>query len=153
MESTAMTAEQQSSKILGYSKWRLAQIQQAQKQRKKSYLPLEGLRYTRISSKIPLPALPTLKWGLRRGGSWLHPFHHSGELHAPELWTGPAFPPGAQSLVQAMTQHFHYNYLCLFSHFLTWSREDLLLLFLRILQKLLAKLFISLTLTHKITEP
>ena len=29
---------------------------------------------------------------------------HSGTLHAPELpWVGPAFPPGAQSLFQAMT--------------------------------------------------
>ena len=28
----------------------------------------------------------------------------SGLLHAPELpWVGPAFPPGAQSLVLAMT--------------------------------------------------
>jgi len=30
-------------------------------------------------------------------------------LHAPELrWVGPALPPGAQSLVQAVTQHFCY---------------------------------------------
>jgi len=29
---------------------------------------------------------------------------HSGTLHAPELpWVVPAFPPGAQSLVQAIT--------------------------------------------------
>ena len=29
---------------------------------------------------------------------------HSGTLHAPELpWVGPAFPPGAQSLLQAVT--------------------------------------------------
>ena len=27
-------------------------------------------RYARISSKIPLPPLPTLKWGLQRDGSW-----------------------------------------------------------------------------------
>jgi len=31
-------------------------------------------------------------------------------LHAPELpWVGPACPPGAQSLLLAMTQHFHYS--------------------------------------------
>jgi len=31
-------------------------------------------------------------------------------LHAPELlWAGPAFSPGAQSLLQAMTLHFHHN--------------------------------------------
>ena len=35
---------------------------------------------------------------------------HSEVLHAPELtWVGPAFPPGAQSLVQAVTEHFHYT--------------------------------------------
>jgi len=29
-------------------------------------------------------------------------------LHAPELpWAGPAFPPGAPSLLQAVTQYFH----------------------------------------------
>ena len=38
------------------------------------------------------------------------PSHHSAALHAPELpWVGLAFPPGVQSLVQAMTQHFHYT--------------------------------------------
>jgi len=41
--------------------------------KKKSYLPSEDLRYTGISSKIPLIPLPTLKCGLGRGGSWLHP--------------------------------------------------------------------------------
>jgi len=44
------------------------------------------------------------------GGSRLHPFNQSGSLHAPELpWAGPAFPPGAPSLLQALTQHFHYT--------------------------------------------
>jgi len=38
------------------------------------------------------------------------PSSHSDALHAPELsWVGPAFPPGAQSLVQVMTWHFHYK--------------------------------------------
>jgi len=32
------------------------------------------------------------------------PFNHSGTLDAPELpWAGPAFSPGAQSLLQALT--------------------------------------------------
>jgi len=32
------------------------------------------------------------------------PSSHLGSLHAPELpWLGPAFPPGAPSLVQAVT--------------------------------------------------
>jgi len=40
------------------------------------------------------------------------PSGHSNTLHAPELpWIGPALPPGAQSLGQATTQHFHYSYL------------------------------------------
>jgi len=35
------------------------------------------------------------------------PSDHSGSLLAPELpWVGPAFPPGAPSLLQALTQHF-----------------------------------------------
>jgi len=37
-----------------------------------SYLPSKDLRYTVMSSKIALPPPPTLKWGLGRGGSWLH---------------------------------------------------------------------------------
>ena len=33
-----------------------------------------------------------------------------GALHAPELPSvGPTFPPGAQSLLQAVTSHFHYT--------------------------------------------
>ena len=39
------------------------------------------------------------------------PSSHSGALHVPELpWISPAFPPGAQSLVQAMTWHFLYSH-------------------------------------------
>ena len=57
--------------------------------------------------EIPSLPLPTPKQGLGRGGSWFHPFW---SLHAPELpWVGPAFPPGAQSVFQAMIQHFHYK--------------------------------------------
>ena len=37
------------------------------------------------------------------------PSSHSGTLHTPELpWVGPAFPPGAQSLLQDMTEHLQY---------------------------------------------
>ena len=42
--------------------------------KERSCLPSEGWTQAGISSKIPLPALPTLKWGLGRSGSWLHPF-------------------------------------------------------------------------------
>jgi len=39
------------------------------------------------------------------------PSGHSVALHAPELhWVGSAFPPGVQSVVQAMTQHFCYTH-------------------------------------------
>jgi len=82
------------------------------KQRKKLRLPSEGLGYTRTSLEIPSPPLPALKWGLGRGGSWLHPFWSLSciALHTPELpWVGPALPPGAQSLILAVTQHFHYT--------------------------------------------
>lgn len=36
------------------------------------------------------------------------PSGHATALHPPELlWVGPAFPPGAQSLLQAVTEHCH----------------------------------------------
>ena len=41
------------------------------KEKERSYLPLEGLRYTGMTSKISIPPLTTLKWGLGRAGSWL----------------------------------------------------------------------------------
>ena len=44
------------------------------KKKKKICLPLEGHRQARISTKIPLSLLPTLKRGLGRSGSWLHHF-------------------------------------------------------------------------------
>ena len=48
---------------------------------------------------------------MRAGKVWiLAPVLPSGTLHTAELpWVGPAFPPGAQSLLQALTQHFCYN--------------------------------------------
>ena len=37
---------------------------------------------------------------------------HCIALHAPELpWAAPAFPPGAQSLLQAMTRYFHLHFV------------------------------------------
>jgi len=75
--------------------------------RKSNCLPLEVLWYIGISSKMALLPLPTLR---RSGKGWIlaPPLWslrgHCTELHAPELpWVGPAFPPGAQSLVQAVT--------------------------------------------------
>jgi len=64
-----------------------------------------------LQQEMPLPPLPTLKNEVREGvdpGST--PSGHSGALHAPEQpWVGPAFPPGPQSLFQAVTLHFHYK--------------------------------------------
>jgi len=72
MESTIMTAEQQDP--------RLQQVMihshvtaTGTKIMERSYLPLEDPRYAEISRQIPLPPLPTLKWGLGRGGPLLHP--------------------------------------------------------------------------------
>ena len=59
---------------------------------RKSHLPLEGLREAGISSEIPSPPLPALKWGLGRGGSWLHPFpslRQIGCTWAPLGWPCP----------------------------------------------------------------
>jgi len=60
MENTTITAEQQDP--------RLQQVKicsnitdKDTKIKEKSYLPLEGLKYTKTSSKSPLPPLPTLK--------------------------------------------------------------------------------------------
>jgi len=62
-----------------------------QKQRKKKIcLPSEGLTYRWISSKIPLPPLPSLKRGLGRGGSWLHPFQSLRYIAC--TWTPLAWP-------------------------------------------------------------
>jgi len=39
------------------------------------------------------------------------PSCHSGALRAPKLlWVNPAFPPGAQPLVQAVTSPFRYTH-------------------------------------------
>jgi len=73
MESTATTAEQKGS--------RLQQVRTCSNAtavgteiKERSCLPLKGLRYAGIFSKIPLPPLPALKRGLGRGGSWLQLF-------------------------------------------------------------------------------
>ena len=61
--------------------------------KKRSYIPSEDLRYTQISNKIPPPPLPTLKWNLGRGVSWLHPFRSLRCIvwsWAPLVW--PCFP-------------------------------------------------------------
>jgi len=60
MESAAVTAEQQSPR-LQQAKTCSNATAMGTETKEKSYLPLEGLRYTGISSTIPLPPLPTLK--------------------------------------------------------------------------------------------
>jgi len=55
------------------------------------------------------------------------PSGHSEGLHAPELpWVGPAFPPGAQSVIQAVTQNFCYTkqqFLFVISSYLYMKRS------------------------------
>lgn len=60
------------------------------------------------SRKILLCQLLTLKWGVRRGVSWLHPFQSvrcTACTWAP--WISHTFSPGDQPLVQAVTWQFH----------------------------------------------
>jgi len=85
MESTPITAG-----------WQSPQLQQKRtspsatavgaETNKSSCLPSEGLKDIRITSKTPSPPLLTLKWGLGRGGSWLHP---SRSLSCIECTWGP----------------------------------------------------------------
>jgi len=51
-----------------------------------------------------LASTAILKCGLRRRGSWLHPFWSPRSIACTELpWVGPAFLPGAQLLLQDKT--------------------------------------------------
>ena len=72
-------------------------------------LPSEGLRQGYPAKYPHLHCQPLNEvWEGADPGSI--PSGHSGTLHTPELpWVGPAFPPGAQSLLQAVTQHFCYS--------------------------------------------
>ena len=102
-----MTAEQQDPRL---QEMRICSNATAMdtKTRKRRHLPPEGLTYTDIS-KGSLHHQPLNEvWegvdpGSIRSG-------HSGTLHAPELpWVGSVFLPGAESLVQDVTQYFHYT--------------------------------------------
>jgi len=80
--------------------------------KEKSCLPLESLREAGISSKrCPHLHCQPLNEGWEGADPGSTPSCHSGALCAPELpWVGPAFPPAAQSLLQAVTQHFCYSH-------------------------------------------
>ena len=100
---------QHSSKVLGCSKWGLAQMQQprAQKRRKESAYLWKASGTWRSWARYPSLHCQPLNevWEGRDPGST--PSSPSGTLHAVELhWVGPAFPPGAQTQIQAVTQHF-----------------------------------------------
>ena len=86
-------------------------MQQPQIQRKKSCLPLKDLKQTEISSKrCSHHHCQPLNEGWEGVDPGSTSSSHSGVLHAPVLpWVGPAFPPGSQSLLQAVTQNFRYN--------------------------------------------
>jgi len=60
MESTAMTAEQQGPKLQKMRNFSNATAIGTEI-KESSYLPSEGLRHTKISSKTHLPGLPALK--------------------------------------------------------------------------------------------
>jgi len=75
-----------------------------QKQRKKTACPWKASARPGPPARYPhLPCQPLNEaWEDVDPGSTLSGY--SGALHAAELpWVGPAFPPGAQSLLQAMT--------------------------------------------------
>ena len=79
--------------------------------RERSCLPSEGLQNHQVGRDLQLKyphlhcqPLNEVWEGVDPGFT---PSGHSAALHTPELpWFGPAFPPGAQSLLQAMTSHF-----------------------------------------------
>jgi len=79
--------------------------------KEKSCLPLEGLNYTGISSKrCPYLCYQPLSEVWEGVDPAPIPASHSAALHALELpWVGPAFPPGAQLLFQAVTERCHYT--------------------------------------------
>ena len=83
-----------------------------------SCLPLGGLRHTRISREIPSPPLPTLKWGLARGGPWLHPFQslrYTACTWAPLGW--PCLPTRCSITASSNNLAFPLQ-LCL------WTRKN-----------------------------
>jgi len=54
--------------------WQSPRLQQIRTSPNTAAMDAEGLRYAELSSEIPSPPLPSLKWGLGRCGSWFHPF-------------------------------------------------------------------------------
>jgi len=83
MVSTAMTAEQQSSRPQ-QARTHSNATAMGTETKERSHLPSEGLRYTGISSKIPLPPLPT--------------YMRSGKVHCSHLSTPGLAPPSHQAL-------------------------------------------------------
>jgi len=71
MERSAMTTEQRGHRL---QQMRISTNSSiiGTEIRERSYIPSKELRFTGISSKTYWAPLPTLKWGLGRGGSWLH---------------------------------------------------------------------------------
>jgi len=103
---------QQSSKVPGCTKARFAQIQKphAQKQRKEAAYLQKASRTQGSPARYPHLHYQLLNEVWKEVDPGFIPSTHSATSHAPELpWVGPAFPPGAQSQVQAVTQHFCYT--------------------------------------------
>ena len=103
IESTAMTAEKQDPRL---QQVRLPQIQQvwAEKQRQEIAYLQKTSCVQGSPTRYPCLHCQPLNEVWEGVGPGSSPSGHSGALHIPELpWVGPAFPPGAQSLVQVMT--------------------------------------------------
>ena len=108
-ESTAMAAQQQSPRLQQVKIFSNATVRDIET-KGRSCLPWEGLQQAEIFSEICCLHCQPLNevWeGVNPGST---PSSHSGVLHMPELpWVGPAFLPGVQSLIQAVTWYFHYS--------------------------------------------
>ena len=103
MDSTAMTVEQQGPRL---QQVRICRNTTAvgTEIKERSCSPLEDLTGRQGSSARYLCLYCQPLNEVSEGDPGSTPSGHSATLHAPELpWVGPVFPPGAQSLVQAIT--------------------------------------------------
>ena len=112
MESTAVTAEQQGPKLRQVRTCPNATTQEPRNKGRK-LLTFRKVTYTQESPAkctcLPCQPLNEVWEGVDPGST---PSSHSGTLHAAELpWVGPAFSPGAQSPVQAVTAFLLQNCL------------------------------------------
>jgi len=102
------------------------------KEKERSYLPLESLRYTGITSKISIPPLTTLKWGLGRAGSWLHLFwslRYIACTWVPLGW--PCLPPTCSIIGTSHDLAFPLPWHKIMSHSIQTNKQTEKVTFLR----------------------